>query len=483
MKRFWSVCLAAASLWLFAAESGSARPRYGGTLRLATPGIIRTLDPTAVTVNPDDAAVTRQTLPLVFETLLSVAPTGGLRPWLATSWNTDAQGTRWHIRLRDGVLLHDGSTLDASQVVESLRATHKEWQVSTDGGAVVIETERAAADVPWELTELRSAVSVRRRPGELLGTGPFRVEQQGVNRLLLRAHDNYWGSRAFLDAIELDLGRTAQTLLTGLELGRIDIAAVQPADRRRLSQRGLRTVASRPLQLFALVFEVHRASAADDVMRRAVASTLDRDAICRVLLQDYAEPAEAILPSWLSGYQSFVLSRPVDSHPLARDKPRPLSRDELAKLPRGQRALTLRVDPADLVAKSIAERIAVDAREAGFALTVQAPAGLAPRPDVRLLRMRLWPTSPDRALAGAMAILGPRTLAYVAGEPAPAPGASLTDVYRVERALLARGIIIPVVHVPDIYGLGERLDSWNGPVVSATGALNLADVWLRTAAP
>jgi hypothetical protein len=37
--------------------------------------------------------------------------------------------------------------------------------------------------------------------------------------------------------------------------------------------------------------------------------------------------------------------------------------------------------------------------------------------------------------------------------------------------------------VPEIYGLGERLDSWDGPVVSAIGALNLADVWLRNGAP
>jgi hypothetical protein len=82
-----------------------------------------------------------------------------------------------------------------------------------------------------------------------------------------------------------------------------------------------------------------------------------------------------------------------------------------------------------------------------------------------------------------MATLGPRTLAYVAREPAPEPDASLPEVYRVERALLERSIIVPVLHVPDVYGLGERLESWNEPVVSATGALNLAEVWLRAGAP
>jgi hypothetical protein len=116
-------------------------------------------------------------------------------------------------------------------------------------------------------------------------------------------------------------------------------------------------------------------------------------------------------------------------------------------------------------------------------MTVQAPTGLAPRPDIRLLRLRLHATSPDRALAGVMATLGSRTLTYVAREPAPEPGASLSEVYRVERALLERSIIVPVVHVPEIYGLGERLDSWNEPVVSAAGGLNLGDIWLRAGSP
>jgi peptide/nickel transport system substrate-binding protein len=315
MKPSWRLLLAAASLWLLASDSGAARPRYGGTLKVGMPGSIRTLDPMATPADPEEAAAMRHTLPLVFETLVTVEPAGGLRPLLATSWNLDPQGMRWRIRLRDGVPLHDGSMLEATQVAESLRASHTEWHVAAEADAVVIESASASENIPWALADVRSAVVVRRSAGELVGTGPFRVEQHGVNRLLLRAHDDYWGRRAFLDAIEIELGRAPASLLTDLELGRTDMATVQPADRRRLTRRGLRAVESRPLQLFALVFEVHRASAADAFTRRAVAATLDRTALCRVLLQDYAEPAEAILPRWLSGYEPFVLARPSQVAP------------------------------------------------------------------------------------------------------------------------------------------------------------------------
>jgi peptide/nickel transport system substrate-binding protein len=473
MKRFSPLLLAAASLWLLAGETSSARPRYGGTLRIATPGLIRIWDPAVVPASPDDAAAARHTLPLVFETLVEVDPTGGLRPHLASSWTLDAQGARWRIRLRDGVRLHDGSTLDPTQAADSLRVSRKDWRVSVEGTFVVIESELPAADVPWALADPRAAIAVRRPSGEPLGTGPFRMDQNGASHVILRAHDDYWGGRAFLDAIEIDLGRTTSTLLGELELGRIDMAAVQATDRRRLSQRGLRTVTSRPLQLFALVFEGHRAAAADDLVRQALASTLDRSAICRVLLQDYAEPADALLPRWLSGYELPVLS--------ASD--RDVARTGVAKLPPAQRALALRVDAVDPVARVVAERIAVDAREAGLLVTVQAPTGLAPRPDVRLLRIAMPPSTPDRALAGVMSALGPRTLTYVSREPAPPPGAPLSEVYRIERSLIDRRIIVPVAHVPEVYGLAPRVDSWNEPVVTANGTWNLADVWLRAGAP
>jgi hypothetical protein len=82
-----------------------------------------------------------------------------------------------------------------------------------------------------------------------------------------------------------------------------------------------------------------------------------------------------------------------------------------------------------------------------------------------------------------MAALTPRTLAYVSREPVPAAGAALEEVLRVERALVARDVIVPVVHGPDIYGLGARVDSWKGPAVLPTGEWNFANIWLTADAP
>src|SRR5262249_53072851 len=151
----------------------------------------------------------------------------------------------------------------------------------------------------------------------------------------------------------------------------------------------------RPIVLFALVFEAHRAEAADDPVRAALAASLDRTALSAVLLQRQAEPASAFVPSWISGYA------PLLQREAARQSP-----GRVAGVAADRRTLTLRVDAADSLAQSIAERIAVDAREAGLVVTVQAPAGLAPRPDVRLVRVPIQATTPDRALARIMQTLG-----------------------------------------------------------------------------
>jgi hypothetical protein len=184
-----------------------------------------------------------------------------------------------------------------------------------------------------------------------------------------------------------------------------------------------------------------------------------------VLFQRQAVPAIRVLPSWISG---FTFSEVV-----SRD---PLTRSAVAALPVDQRELVVRIDPADAVAQAVAERVAVDARDAGFSIKVQAPAGLAPRPDARLVRVRVVATTPERAFSDAMAKLRGRGVEGSSTDPAIN---SPDDVYRAELALLDRSVVIPIVHLPDLYAATDRVLSWQSKPVLGTGVWNLADVWIR----
>jgi ABC-type oligopeptide transport system substrate-binding subunit len=319
------------------------------------------------------------------------------------------------------------------------------------------------------LTDLRHAIVVRASAGALNGTGPFAIERLESARLLLRANDRHWAGRPFVDGIRVDMDRPRAAQLTDLEAGRADIVSATPLDARRLTQRGLHIAASRSIETVALVFEPHRSSDALASWRRTLSVAVNRASLCAVLLQGLAEPADAPLPPWLSGYAPLF----------ALDRKAILSKAAIAASPLEQREVSIRVDASDPLAQAIAERVAVDGREAGFAIMVQAP-GLAPRPDARVIRIEIPIASPDRALAAVAERFAARD---TNATTLLSPGASLDAVYQAEQKLLDRAVVIPLAHLPQLYGLGDRVGTWNAAAVHPSGQWNFADIWLRGTRP
>jgi ABC-type transport system substrate-binding protein len=455
---------------LLALDAAGARPRYGGTLRVAVEGTLRTLDADSPMTAAADVALASGALPLVFETLVDLNPAGGLDPGMASSWEREASGL-WRVRLRPGLVRHDGTVIDAGQVAAIVRVKFPNWQVSSTSDALLINPGAGPVDVPWALADRAGALAWRLASGDWVGTGPFRVARLEPTLLALEAFERHWRGRPFVDQVQVAMGRALSAQRSDIEAGRLDMASALPADVRRLTQRGLKVVASRPNTLLALVFEPHRATNVHDVARTALAEAFDRDAIARTLLQGHAEPARALLPDWVSGYGEMVV-RATGPAP---------ARAALAGLPQERRALVLRVSRTDLLAQAVAQRLVVDATEAGFAVSLQVPSGsLAPRTDLTLVRLPIRASTPDRALAVMMGALGARTLAQTT-RTAPGAGASTEEVARIERALLERRVIVPVVHVRELSVLGHRVASADGMPVSAAGVWNLADVWLNDA--
>jgi peptide/nickel transport system substrate-binding protein len=100
-----------------AAEDSAATgaPVQGGKLTWA-------IETEPVTFNPHQYAQAKARL-LVwnsFEALLTHDDKGGYLPWLATSWETSADGLTYTFKLRDGVTFHDGDPFDAAAVKANL---------------------------------------------------------------------------------------------------------------------------------------------------------------------------------------------------------------------------------------------------------------------------------------------------------------------------------------------------------------------------
>jgi len=461
MKRSRLAFPAAASLLLWTASAAADRPRYGGTLRVETSAAMRTLNPGVAAADAADAAARRLLFPLIFETLVSLDPATGIRPALATAWDSNPERTRWTMHLRAAVKLHDGTPLDARRIAAALSAVEPEWTVEADTGSITIESARPVPDLLWELADRRHAIAFGRPGGgEPLGSGPFAIERWEPRRLRLRAHAAHWNGRPFVDSVQVEMARPAAEQLASLERGRADVVTLRVEDVRRASQRDFRVVSSAPREIVALVFG--QASTPAAAVREALSLAVDREAMWSALLQRQGEPAAALLPQWLSGY-ARVLDMRVD---------RQRARTLVSALPVAERMLTLHVTDSDTLLRSIADRVALDARDVGVSINVVAGRQVPAAAQMKLVRTAISATTPDRALSALLGALGISTTPVAAG-------ASLETVRQVEQSTGGRQAVIPLLHLPDLYAAARHVDSWNAPFVMMSGAWNFADVWLR----
>jgi ABC-type transport system substrate-binding protein len=435
-----------------AAGNAATRPRYGGTLHVAmraAPGSLDPADPTQA-----NSSATLNVSRLIFDTLVTLDGRGQPQSALATGWQSEPGGQRWQMILRSGVKFHNGAALTADTVAAALRASNPAWRVFPATDSVIVECDTAMPDFPAQLALQRNAIA-KRDGNKLFGTGPFSIaDWQPGKKLTLTARDDYWGGRPFVDSIEIEMGRSLREQMISLDLGKTDLIEIAPEQAHRAAAEGRRVASSAPVELMALVFTRERQSPDEGKLREALTLSIDRSSLNTVLLQGGGEPAGAILPNWLSGY-AFLL--PVDPDiPRARQE-----RDEVRQVP----MWTLGYDSNDPVARVVAERISLNARDAGLTLQLTA----ANTADVRLVRIPLLSLNAQVALSDAATALGipePKLIGNSAG-----------DLYAAEKSLMQSQRALPLLHLRTNIGVGASIKNW---AVSPDGGWRLQDVWLGT---
>jgi hypothetical protein len=409
------------------AALGATRPRYGGSLR------IQTSDLPEVEVSH-----------LVAERLVRLDPAGYARGWLALAWQHDPEFKKWRFTLRPDVLFHDGAPMTAAAVAPLLSAG-LELNCTAAGQALVIRSDRPAPDLLATLAAPQAAI-VRREPGKPpVGTGPFRVDALEAGRsVTLVAFEDYWAGRPYLDRVEFSLLPPRPTYQPSLA----DVWRLPVNISGRTLPESIRVWRSAPRDLIALAMD-----GAPAAVREAVSLSIDRDSIVNVLTQRRGEAAYSLVPGWLSGY-AFLFRTAPD---LAR------ARQLSAAAQNGP--LEISGPPGDPLARLVAERIIVNARDAGLILRL-APHAKAP---LRVQRIHIAASEPRRALASVLSTLGFRIEATLT---------TLESAYQVERAALQDGSVAPVVFVPEVYAIAPRVHNWDEAQRARDGMLHLEDVWV-----
>jgi ABC-type transport system substrate-binding protein len=211
------------------------------------------------------------------------------------------------------------------------------------------------------------------------------------------------------------------------------------------------------MELVALVFARDPQSAEESRQREALALSIARGLLNTVLLQGGGEPAGSLLPNWMTGY-AFLF--PSDSDPA---KARQSAKDVGQAI-----SWTLSYDTSDSLARVIAERIVLNARDSGLSLQLK-PGSTA---DARLVRLPLASLAPNVALKRLAAGLG-------LSQPKFA-NQSAESLYWTEKALLQSQRVIPLLHLRFAFGRNATVKNWT---LQRDGSWRLDAVWLGAEKP
>jgi MarR-like DNA-binding transcriptional regulator SgrR of sgrS sRNA len=378
--------------------------------------------------------------PLIVETLVRINERGEPEPHLAVNWQHDADRKRWRFSLRPRVTFHDGEQITATAAAPALLAALKkrygDVKVTAGGQTIVIQSERAMPDLLSELARPAAAVFRKTEKSALIGGGPFRVTNwEPGRRLTLAPFDGYWNGRPYLDSVIVNLGSTRTSG---------DVFDIPFSTARRILPERTRVWSSATRELIAL-----QTAGIDPQLSHALALCIDRGPMVSVLTQRKGEPAFGLLPQWLSGYAFLFAATPDVARARQMVSPLRLS------------TFTLSYPANDSFARSVADRVALNARDVG--INLQTTPGV--NGNIRLVRWALESHDAANELTRLLAFLGRPERPDL--------------LYGAEQAVIEEGRLIPLLYLPAVYGIGPRVHGWDSSQKQDPFVLHLENIWVE----
>ena len=326
---------------------------------------------------------------------------------------------------------------------------------------MVIQSDAAIPGILFQLAETHNSICLAGPDGRWIGSGSFQIADFRAGQSIdLQAFDDAWHGRPFLDRVRIQMGRSLADQVNDFQLARADAIESDPTQPRPTnSSTGM---FSRPVEVIALVFTPNHPAASDQRIREALARSIDRNSIFNVLLRRQGEPSAALLPEWISGY-AHLFNSAQDLGIAVR------LRNQAAALS----SLSLAYDGTDDLARLVAERVSVNARDAGITLQArpESPMFRSFDADVRLVRLRIESPDSSSALAALGDALDNRALEGAQSN------SSADQLFAIENDALKDFSIIPIAHAPESFSIGPVVHDW---MTGLAGSVDLGNLWMES---
>ncbi len=319
------------------AEATGADSMMGGTLRIALPADVTSLD-LHKTSRGDDALVVGQWFNA---TLITQNSDGEYIPYLAESWEFSEDGLTWTFHLRDDVMFHNGDPVTAHDFVWTYeRALDPDLASPGTGRRLNGMTFEAPDDYTLIFNFPAPAISLlqflnwgymapmsQRAVEELgaeyelnpVGTGPYKVVEvrPGEGVAMERWDDYNWGPEFFdgantgpynFDRIEFSILPEEATRIAALESGDIDYVngISNPLDVAILEAAGV-TVQQAPFGQVRMIYLQNHVPPFDDArVRQALNYSVNREEITQIVTDGADQISRGPISPGMLGYDPEI---------------------------------------------------------------------------------------------------------------------------------------------------------------------------------
>lgn len=326
-----SVAVLAGCSGTSASTATTSAPTEGGDVVFLTNALSTTWVPNLSSISSYEGNIWAQ----ITDKLVYVDDKGAVSPWLATSWEQNADATQFTLHLKSGVTFSDGTPLDADAVVQNLDY----WALGqpdkgvtpiglfpkTYSGAKAVDAQTVTVSftaptlgfIPTLgyhgsiLVSPKTLALPKEAQADLAnfsGTGPFTVKSWAVGDkvTLVKRPDYAWGpaalghtGAAYLDSITYKQVAEASTRIGALTSGQAQVIYnIQPSELSSLSDQGYDVYTPRYLG-FTSGYRVNaQAAPFDDVLvRQSLQHSIDRKQILDTVYTSDWQAATGLIQS------------------------------------------------------------------------------------------------------------------------------------------------------------------------------------------
>ena len=334
-----TLAMIAATGALVSLPARAQQPKHGGTLVLGTTQTPRHLNG-AVQSGIATALPSTQ----IFASPLRYDDKWQPQPYLAESWKLAEDGKSLQLNLRKNVLFHDGKPVTSADVAFSIMAIKANHPFQTmlapvekvDTPDAYTATIRMSVPHPAIVLAMSPALcpilpkhiygdgqdlkSHPRNTTDVIGSGPFRVtEFKPSQRIVLERFDKFFlPNKPYLDKVILTISPDSASLLLSLERGDVQMLpfATNPTDLKRLA--GDKNVNLTPKgyegagPLNWLAFNTLKKPLSDVAVRKAIATSIDKNFITKALMGGFAQASDGPLVASSPFAVTDLVKYPVD---------------------------------------------------------------------------------------------------------------------------------------------------------------------------